>query len=144
MARKTTKPAPQAKPERVQPQNTKRAEKGDEAAADLATQADQAATIVAVAGAVTALETAVDLGQEGAVETGEDPAAAPAWIADPDTGLDPRATLIVTGPKRGRWRAGRHFGPEPVEISCEDLTPDEFIAIVNEEKLTISVIYSET
>lgn len=28
----------------------------------------------------------------------------------------------VIGPAKGRWRAGRHFGPAPVEIPIEDLS----------------------
>jgi len=78
-----------------------------------------------------------DGGQAGAGETGKDPAAAPA--RDPQ----PEGVLIVTGPKRGRWRAGRHFGAQPVEIPLADLIPDEFIAIVNDEKLSISVVYPD-
>lgn len=78
-----------------------------------------------------------DGGQAGADETGKDPADAPA------PGAEPQGVLIVIGPKRGRWRAGRHFGPEAVNIPLGDLTPDAFTAIVNDEKLSISVIYPD-
>lgn len=43
----------------------------------------------------------------------------------------------VTGPKRGRWRAGRHFTAEPQDILIGDLTEDDLQALVDDPKLTV-------
>jgi hypothetical protein len=42
----------------------------------------------------------------------------------------------VAGPARGRWRAGRHFGPEPVVIPAAELTEDEARALSDDPQLT--------
>jgi hypothetical protein len=44
--------------------------------------------------------------------------------------------VSVKGPAKGRWRAGRLFGPEPVEIDCAELTADEMLALENDPELT--------
>ena len=48
--------------------------------------------------------------------------------------------IIVTGPKKGRRRAGRAFGPQPVEIALGELTGDAFDAIVNDPELHVEII----
>lgn len=56
-------------------------------------------------------------------------------------GRDDRAkagpSLIVTGPKQGRWRAGRKFGPEPVTLIVADLDEGEFEALEKDPALTV-------
>ena len=47
--------------------------------------------------------------------------------------------VVVVGPKRGRWRAGRHFGAEPVSIPEAELTEDEKAALVADPVLIVSV-----
>lgn len=54
---------------------------------------------------------------------------------DPDADADP--SLIITGPKRGRWRAGRHFGPQAVTIPLTDLTEAEIAALRADPALTV-------
>lgn len=94
-------------------------------------------------------------GTEGAAEAGEaSAAAAPAEATAPAPGAaplpDPDAEpvaarivgpegweLVVTGPAKGRWRAGRHFGPEPVVIPAAELTEDEARLIADDPLLTI-------
>lgn len=49
----------------------------------------------------------------------------------------PGAALTITGPKRGRWRAGRHFGPQPVTIPLADLTEAEIAALRADPALTV-------
>ncbi len=51
-------------------------------------------------------------------------AAAAAAPVDPKPAKAAKAPAVVTvkGPTKGRWRAGRHFGPEPVEIPLEELS----------------------
>lgn len=46
----------------------------------------------------------------------------------------------VVGPAAGRWRAGRKFGPEPVEIAASDLTDDEMQKIFGDPQLVAQVI----
>lgn len=89
-------------------------------------------------------------GTEGAAEAGEaSAAAAPAEatapvvpsVADPDPAPGPMVgpegwEVVVTGPAKGRWRAGRHFGPEPVVIPAIDLSEAEARAIADDPLLT--------
>ena len=46
--------------------------------------------------------------------------------------------LIVVGPRRGRWRAGRKFTPEPTIVPLVDLTEDEHAAIETDPELKVS------
>lgn len=47
--------------------------------------------------------------------------------------------LVVTGPRKGRWRAGRHFGPEPVTLVAADLTEAERAQLMDDPVLTVTV-----
>lgn len=42
----------------------------------------------------------------------------------PVAGLD-GATIVVTGPKKGRWRSGLYFGPEPTLLEDQRFLPAE-------------------
>lgn len=46
--------------------------------------------------------------------------------------------IIVRGPALGRWRAGRHFAPEPTTLLLSDLTEDEIEAITSDPELSVS------
>lgn len=48
-------------------------------------------------------------------------------------------TVTVVGPAKGRWRAGRHFGPAPQLIAVADLTEAELAAIMADPELVTSV-----
>jgi hypothetical protein len=48
--------------------------------------------------------------------------------------------IVVIGPKKGRWRAGRHFGPEPTIILVSDLIEGEGDALRSDPTLAISVV----
>ncbi len=48
--------------------------------------------------------------------------------------------LRVKGPAKGRWRAGRHFGPEAVDIPAEDLTEEDVQKLHGDPELTCVVI----
>lgn len=60
----------------------------------------------------------------------------PAPVAPP--ALEP-GVLVVTGPKRGRWRAGWHFGPEPRRLPLAEMTNEERAAIEGDPALVVSV-----
>ncbi|WPY94680.1 hypothetical protein T8T21_00715 [Limimaricola variabilis] len=49
------------------------------------------------------------------------------------------ARFVVRGPKRGRWRAGRFFGPEPVTLRLADLTEAEREALTSDPVLSIGL-----
>ncbi|MBW6506160.1 MAG: hypothetical protein K0B00_05335 [Rhodobacteraceae bacterium] len=51
----------------------------------------------------------------------------------------PEVFLTITGPKRGRRRAGRQFGPEPVQIAAADLSEAEIRALKADPTLKIDV-----
>lgn len=55
--------------------------------------------------------------------------------AQPDT----TAVLVVTGPRRGRWRAGRHFTDQPTRIPLDDLTEIELDALRDDPALTTTI-----
>ena len=71
----------------------------------------------------------VDVGEvEDAERLGEVMAGA-AILPEP-SGLE----VVVVGPKRGRWRAGRRFGPEETRIPVEDLSEAQKTALLDDEK----------
>ncbi|MBL4751461.1 MAG: hypothetical protein JKX71_12925 [Amylibacter sp.] len=49
-------------------------------------------------------------------------------------------TVVVIGPKQGRWRIGRHFGPDQTSIPLEDLSEDDKQALHDDPVLAISII----
>lgn len=48
--------------------------------------------------------------------------------------------LRVTGPAKGRWRAGRKFGPEPVDIPVAELTEDDLAKLEGDPELTVALV----
>ena len=64
---------------------------------------------------------------------------------NPSAGHDPEiheqtdvgGTLTVTGPAKGRWRAGLPFTPEAVTLNVSDLTDDQVVAITNDPELAV-------
>ena len=48
--------------------------------------------------------------------------------------------LQVKGPTKGRWRAGRHFTPEPVDIPMADLSDEDLLKLKGDPELTCTVI----
>lgn len=50
------------------------------------------------------------------------------------------AQVSITGPKRGRWRAGFHFTAEPRLFTVSELTDDEIAAISLDDKLTVTPV----
>lgn len=51
--------------------------------------------------------------------------------------------ILVTGPKRGRWRAGRHFTQEPVLFDLAKLTEEEGAAILGDKALTVEILTAD-
>lgn len=82
-----------------------------------------------------------DEGQTGTAEDPQAPAAGDPSSAASNT--DPKAsglTVIVKGPRQGRWRIGRHFTPEPVSIPAEELSEDEQRALIADPELTVTTV----
>ena len=54
----------------------------------------------------------------------------------------PRAeqTVVVKGPEKGRWRAGRHFTIEPTSIPLEELSKAEIEALCADPFLTVGIV----
>lgn len=48
-------------------------------------------------------------------------------------------TITITGPKQGRWRAGRRFTKEPVTIPVDDLSEAEICALEDDPKLVVTL-----
>lgn len=57
---------------------------------------------------------------------------------------EPELVVEVVGPRKGRRRAGRHFGPEPVIIPLDELTEDEKAALVADPVLTVVTREADT
>lgn len=98
-------------------------------AAELKTPGDQGQA--GAAEVAPAADTKPDQGAEAAAENGQQPQAGGTAPPAAKTG-----TITVTGPKRGRWRAGRLFGPETVEIPLDELSEAEIAAIKADGRLT--------
>lgn len=49
-------------------------------------------------------------------------------------------TVMVKGPEKGRWRAGRHFTMEPTSIPLVDLTEAELEKLCGDPLLTVMVV----
>lgn len=52
----------------------------------------------------------------------------------------PVPTVLVTGPKRGRWRAGMHFTPAPTALPLDDLAPGVLDALQADPALTVQIV----
>lgn len=46
----------------------------------------------------------------------------------------------VVGPAKGRWRAGRHFTPEPVEIAASELKVEDVQKLFDDPELICAVV----
>ncbi|WP_220474124.1 helix-hairpin-helix domain-containing protein [Aurantiacibacter xanthus] len=57
----------------------------------------------------------------------------------PPSTQDEAKSIVVTGPKRGRRRAGRLFGAEPVRIPLDELHEAEFDAIYTDPRLSVVI-----
>ncbi len=68
----------------------------------------------------------------GGAEAQTPKAGGPTPPADP-SGL----VVFVRGPRRGRWRIGRFFGPEGRELSLDALSEDEKAQLLADSALTI-------
>ena len=53
------------------------------------------------------------------------------------TGEGPVVT--IKGPAKGRWRAGRHFGPDIVTIPAGELTEAQIEALMDDPELSVIV-----
>ncbi|AUC54244.1 hypothetical protein CDO87_14135 [Sagittula sp. P11] len=63
--------------------------------------------------------------------------------ADPDLDLpEPGAEggLVIIGPKKGRWRAGRHFTPTPTIVLVSELAEAEREMIEGDPKLVVEFL----
>lgn len=54
-------------------------------------------------------------------------------------GITDDDVFVVTGPRKGRWRAKRFFTAEPTRIPVSELTDDEIALIDSDDKLTVEV-----
>lgn len=85
-------------------------------------------------------------------EKAEAPGAAPeesaAAVAGGGTSAtpspEPGPALIITGPKAGRRRAGRDFGPAPVSVPLADLTEADLAALQADPALTVTLVDAPT
>ena len=92
----------------------------------------------AAAGAVTTPPGTGDAVDAGAAASAAVPAeAAPVEAKPAKAKAVVDNSVLIRGPAKGRWRAGRFFGPEPVELLINDLTEDEKVALAGDPELTI-------
>jgi hypothetical protein len=104
--------------------------------------ADDAATAVVSKEAATASDAAS--GPTPDPETGTEGQAAAAGEGAPSSAeasaLQMVPSLIVTGPRAGRRRTGRQFGPQPVTIALSDLSEAEIAALTGDPSLTVVTV----
>lgn len=51
--------------------------------------------------------------------------------------------IVVVGPQKGRWRIGRHFGPEPVTLARSDLGDEEIQRLRDDPELFVNGMFGE-
>lgn len=92
-------------------------------------------------------------GAEDSLQGAQDPEKAEVRAA-PEAGADaaaggttppadpslPVPTVLVTGPKRGRWRAGMHFTSAPTALPLADLAPGVLDALQADPVLKVEII----
>lgn len=123
---KTAEATGQTKPD-AQPLSGAAASTG---AADAA-PVTQPTTELAAAGAVG--QTAAEIGQGAS--------SPPAAVNEPAPQPEAKpVTVIVTGPKAGRWRAKRFFTEVPTPINLTDLSETELELIEGDPLLTVQVV----
>jgi len=146
MARKaaTRKAAPAAKPADTKPQDTQGAEdslKGahapDQAEATQAGGVEPPASNLPPAEPAPAAE--VSLAEVMSAVVPMPLTAVPTSVKAVSEPKPEQGVLAVTGPRRGRWRAGWHFGPEPRRIPLAGLTDEERAAIEGDPALKAAV-----
>lgn len=54
--------------------------------------------------------------------------------------LAPADAITVTGPEKGRRRAGRRFGPEPTVIPAAELAPGELEQLQADPELAVAIV----
>ncbi|WP_436399307.1 hypothetical protein [Roseobacter sp. S98] len=77
--------------------------------------------------------------QESDVAAAETAVAAEPPVGSPDMRGPENLEVTVVGPKKGRWRCGRHFTKEPVTINASELTHAEFTLLQDDPRLIVSV-----
>ena len=114
-----------------------------QAPAPVAAAPDPAAEVLQPAPETTG---AVSAPASAAAEEPAAPVATPTPVPDEDhsqvRGPEGYA-VVVTGPAKGRWRAGRKFGPEPVSILAQELTEAELRAMDEDPELTLKMVEIE-
>lgn len=90
------------------------------------------------------------LGDGDATGAGAEAAAAgtapeaPAPAAADEATYGPEGwTVRVTGPAKGRWRAGRKFGPEAVAIAADELTDSDLEKLMADPELKVEIAENE-
>ena len=86
---------------------------------------------------VGAAEAGQEANSSAAAPANSAQASEPPRIGEPDPA---DFVVVVVGPKGGFRRAGREFGPEPVEIPLVDLSKDQQDALAREPRLIVNVI----
>lgn len=61
-------------------------------------------------------------------------------VTDLEASQQMARTVVVKGPEKGRWRAGRHFTMEPTSIPLSDLTEVQIEALCGDPLLTVAVV----
>lgn len=78
---------------------------------------------------------------EAAKNAAEAAAKNPVATAKPEKVAKAKAlTVVVTGPEKGRWRAGRRFTREPVSIPQSELTDHELAMLEGDPELSVRII----
>jgi hypothetical protein len=109
------------------------------------TAADEATTAVVPQEAAAATEAASgptpdpETGTEGQAATAGEGSPPPAGAVAADA-PQPVPSLVIIGPKAGRRRAGRQFGPEPVTLAVSDLSEAEIAALTGDPALTVQTV----
>ena len=119
---------------------SKARQKLEEKATDLGLPFDDDTTSKALGAAIKAAQAEREGSDPDAEASGDPAGGAEGAAKSPPKSAKPVGGIIVTGPKRGRWRAGRHFTPEPSVIALADLTKEQLAMIEADPALTVETV----
>lgn len=82
----------------------------------------------------------MDASNSAVADTITQTAAAAALSEDPPEIALQASIVVVIGPAKGRWRAGRHFTAEPTKIRINELSETDLVALQADPVLNVSIV----
>ena len=72
------------------------------------------------------------------VTEGNEPVDSPAEVTPPADVAEPTHYLVAATKRRGRWRAGRFWAPEPTRVARDELDAVAWALVIADPALTVT------